>query len=298
MRSIFSIWSGPIRSDQMIRSGQNRDQIGQAVRPSSIEFRTKLTKAWSERWIKKFDQEIWTRNANKKFDGEFRTDDIRPDHIKWSGQIRPEMRSDRKFDRLRNKKFKQEFRSKSTKTDQDLPKPTAANLSGPRPTKADHSWRKLTKAELRAHLRSHILFEFRWILITYRSKSELNFDVFRSHMDQNSDQTWSYLEQNLDQHFDSDRSRDSPEAPQGAQGVLGDDLERPRRAPGVPRERPGSVRRAPSEAIWRDRNWNKSRNQNLDRTLSKLDHKWYAFWIDFKANFVDFLIVSWSNSGI
>ena len=100
--SIISIWSGPIRSDQMIRSGQIRDQIGQAIRPSSIEIRTKPTKAWSERWIKRSDQEIWTRNANKKFDQEFRSDEIRPDQIKWSGQIRSEIRSDRKFDRLRS----------------------------------------------------------------------------------------------------------------------------------------------------------------------------------------------------
>ena len=94
--------TGPIRSDQMMRSGQNRDQIEQAIRPSSIEFRTKPTKAWSERWSRKFDQEkrsvqkeimirkvdqqmwsrnsinnfdqeIWSRNLIKKFDQESRS---------------------------------------------------------------------------------------------------------------------------------------------------------------------------------------------------------------------------------
>ena len=94
--------TGPIRSDQMMRSGQNRDQIEQAIRPSSIEFRTKPTKAWSERWSRKFDQEkrsvqkeimirkvdqqmwsrnsinnfdqeIWSRNSIKKFDQESRS---------------------------------------------------------------------------------------------------------------------------------------------------------------------------------------------------------------------------------
>ena len=78
--------TGPIRSDQMMRSGQNRDQIEQAIRPSSIEFRTKPTKAWSERWIRKFDQEkrsvqkeimirkvdqqMWSRNSINNFDQE------------------------------------------------------------------------------------------------------------------------------------------------------------------------------------------------------------------------------------
>ena len=78
--------TGPIRSDQMMRSGQNRDQIEQAIRPSSIEFRTKPTKAWSERWSRKFDQEkrsvqkeimirkvdqqMWSRNSINNFDQE------------------------------------------------------------------------------------------------------------------------------------------------------------------------------------------------------------------------------------
>ena len=77
--------TGPIRSDQMMRSGQNRDQIEQAIRPSSIEFRTKPTKA-SERWSRKFDQEkrsvqkeimirkvdqqMWSRNSINNFDQE------------------------------------------------------------------------------------------------------------------------------------------------------------------------------------------------------------------------------------
>ena len=94
--------TGPIRSDQMIMSGQNRDQIEQAIQPSSIEFRTKPTTAWSERWSRKFDQEkrslqkdimirkvdqqmwsrnsinnfdqeIWSRNLIKKFDQESRS---------------------------------------------------------------------------------------------------------------------------------------------------------------------------------------------------------------------------------
>ena len=105
MRSIFSIWSGPIRSDQMIRSGQNRDQIGQAIRPSSIEFWTKPTKAWSERRINKFDQEIWTSNANKKFDRDDESCYIfwshRSDQIRSNDEVRSEQRSNRQFDQAR-----------------------------------------------------------------------------------------------------------------------------------------------------------------------------------------------------
>ena len=128
MRSIFSIWSGPIRSDQMMRSGQNRDQIEQAIRQSSIEFRTKPTKAWSERRIKKFDQQISTRNAINIFDL------IRSDQIRSNDQVRSEQRSDRtgnstKFDRISNQadqsmigKMEQEIWSRKeicTKRDHD-----------------------------------------------------------------------------------------------------------------------------------------------------------------------------------
>ena len=243
------------------------------------------------------------------------------DQIISNDQVRSDQRSDRTGNltdfgtRNSNKNFDQS-RPKRTKTCQSRPQPTEADQGRPKPTTADESWRKQN-------------FEHIWEA-TFCS----NFDEFWSHMDRNSDwistyfdhtwikirikrgaiwnkiwidisieiwATWSNLKQFRSpghQKSIRNRSRDPPEAPQGAQGVLGDDLERPRRAPGVPRERPGSVRWAPSEAIWRDRNWNKSRNQNLDRTLSKLDHKWYEFWTDYWANLIDFWIVSWSKSGL
>ena len=55
--------------------------------------------------------------------------------------------------------------------------------------------------------------------------------------------------------------------------MLGDDLERPPRALGVPRERPGIGRGAPSEALLRARNLNEFRNPNFVRILNMLNQK-------------------------
>ena len=94
----------------MIRSAEIRDQIGQAIRPSWMEIRTKPTKARSKRWIKKFDQKIRARNEIKKLNQEFRSDEIQSDQIKGSNrsdqrsdrtQIRPiSIKSSSKFDRI------------------------------------------------------------------------------------------------------------------------------------------------------------------------------------------------------
>ena len=202
----------------MIRSAEIRDQIGQAIRPSWMEIRTKPTKAWSERWIKKFDQEIGARNEIKKFDQEFRSDEIQSDQIKGSNrsdqrsdrpQIRPiSIKSSSKFDRILIA-----FRSIS-----------------------DRIWIKFgSNVEL------------------FGTKSGSTFDqIWGSKCRSRFRQLWW----NLKQFWSSghpkstrSRSRDPPGESQGAQVVLGDGLERPRHAPGVSRKRPWSVRWAPSGAI-------------------------------------------------
>ena len=86
-----------------------------------------------------------------------------------------------------------------------------------------------------------------------------------------------------DPNSTGNRSRDPPGAPQGVQGVLRDDLERPRRALGVPWERLGSVQGAPSEVLLRAQNLNEFRNTSFDRILNKLNPKIIEFRIDFRA---------------
>ena len=82
------------------------------------------------------------------------------------------------------------------------------------------------------------------------------------------------------------------------QRVRRDDLERPRRALGVPWERPGSVRGASSEALSRTRNLNEFRNPNFDRILNTLNQKMIGFYVDRRALLHEFWIEMWLYSTI
>ena len=241
---------------------------------------------------------------------------MRSDQIRSNDQVRSEQRSDRtgnstKFDRISNQadqsmigKMEQEIWSRKeicTKRDHDQ-KGRSTNVI-----------KKFGQQFWSRNLIKKCDQEI------WSRKSISNFDQdfwSESNFDRTSIQSWSIFGRSLIE-FPSTYDRISVEtsmkfeailvlgAPKIDQkSVLGPSWGVPGRPssargrPGASPARSGGVPKAslerPLSTKWGnfdDRSPKKCRNQNFDRTLSKLDHEWHEFWIDFWANLIIFSIV-------